>query len=196
MRPQCILTLPLLVGTDGKEKMSKSLGNAISIEEPADQIFGKVMSIPDELMGNWFELVSSLDEEELAAVAAELEDPSINPSVVKRRLARNLCDQYHGDGAGEAAEAAFDRIFVQKDRPEDIPEHHLAPTEDGYWLVALIVDTGLAPSRKEARRLLQQGGVSVDEEKVSDEGFTLAAETGANYLLRVGKRKFLTLVID
>jgi tyrosyl-tRNA synthetase len=196
MKPQCIFTLPLLVGTDGKEKMSKSLGNAISIEEPADQIFGKVMSIPDELMLNWFELVSTLDEAELGAVARELEDPSVNPSKVKRRLARNLCDQYHGEGAGQGAEAAFDRIFVQKDRPAEIPEGHFAASGDGYWLVALIVDAGLAPSRKEARRLVQQGGVSIDERKVDDESFTLAAESGARYLLRVGKRKFLQVVID
>jgi tyrosyl-tRNA synthetase len=196
MKPQCILTLPLLVGCDGREKMSKSLGNAISIEEPADQIFGKVMSIPDELMLDWFELVSTLDEEEIEAVKTEIGDPSVNPSKVKRRLARDLCDQYHGEGAGEDAEGAFDRIFVQKDRPEEIPERHLAATDDGYWLVALIVDAGLAPSRKEARRLLQQGGVSVDEERIGDESFTLVADSGARYLLRVGKRKFLEVVID
>jgi tyrosyl-tRNA synthetase len=196
MKPQCILTLPLLVGTDGKEKMSKSLGNAISIEEPAEQIFGKVMSIPDELMLNWFELVSSLDEDEIAAVETELGDPGVNPSKVKRRLARNLCDQYHGGGAGENAEAAFDRIFVQKDRPTEIPEKHFPSTPEGYWLVALIVDAGLAPSRKEARRLVQQGGVSVDDEKIGEESFTLGAESGASYLLRVGKRKFLQVIID
>jgi tyrosyl-tRNA synthetase len=196
MKPQCILTLPLLVGTDGKEKMSKSLGNAISIEEPADQIFGKVMSIPDDLMLNWFELVSSLDEDEIDDVKSELQDSGVNPSKVKRRLARNLCDQYHGDGAGADAEAGFDRIFVQKDRPAEIPERSFAANPEGYWLVALIVDAGLAPSRKEARRLVQQGGVSLDDVKVVDESFTLGAESGAKYLLRVGKRKFLQVVID
>jgi tyrosyl-tRNA synthetase len=196
MQPQCILTLPLLVGTDGREKMSKSLGNAIAVEDPADQIFGKVMSIPDELMVNWFELVSDLDESELAEVRSQLADSSVNPSTVKRRLARNLCDQYHGAEAGAQAESAFDRIFVQKDRPEEVPEMRLAASEDGHWLVGLIVDAGLAPSRKEARRLLQQGGVSVDDRKISDESFRLQAAPGARYLLRVGKRRFLSVVIE
>lgn len=196
LRPQCILTLPLLVGTDGREKMSKSLGNAIAIEEPAEQIFGKVMSIPDELMANWFELLSDLDEAGLEAVRAELADPTINPSKVKRRLARNLCDQYHGEGAGDRAEAGFDRIFVQGDRPVDVPQTHLEAAEEGYWLVGLIVDEGLASSRSEARRLLQQGGVSVDDEKITDETHALAAVSGARYLLRVGKRRFLNVIID
>ena len=196
MKPQCILTLPLLVGTDGKEKMSKSLGNSISVEEPADQIFGKVMSIPDELMLNWFELVSDLDEEALKAVRTDLEDSTVNPSRVKRRLADNLCDQYHGPGAGVAAEAAFDRIFVNKDRPEEVEERHLPASEDGHWLVGLIADAGLAPSKKEARRLLQQGGVTLDNEKITDEKYNLPAIAGTRFLLRVGKRRFLTLVID
>ena len=196
MKPQCILTLPLLVGTDGKEKMSKSLGNSISVEEPAEQIFGKVMSIPDELMLNWFELVSDLDEDDLDAVRADLEDSSVNPSKIKRRLAANLCDQYHDAGAGAAAEAAFDRIFVEKGRPEEVEERHFAASEDGHWLVGLIAETGLAPSKKEARRLLQQGGVSVDDEKIADEKYNLPALSGSRYLLRVGKRRFLTIVID
>jgi tyrosyl-tRNA synthetase len=196
MRPQCVLTLPLLVGTDGREKMSKSLGNAVAIEEPAEQIFGKVMSIPDELMLNWFELLSDLDEAGIEGVRRELGDSSVNPSKIKRRLARNLCDQYHGDGAGQAAEAAFDRVFVKGDRPEDVPERHFDPSDESLWLVGLIADAGLAPSRSEARRLLQQGAVTVDDERVTDEGHTLAAVSGARYLLRVGKRRFLTVVVD
>ncbi|RKZ16657.1 tyrosine--tRNA ligase [bacterium] len=196
MKPQCVLTLPLLVGTDGKEKMSKSLGNAVGIEEPADQIFGKVMSIPDELMAEWFDLVSDLDAGERAAVQARLDDTSVNPGQIKRQLARNICEQYHGAGAGESAEAAFDRIFVQKDRPDDVPEYHLAASADGHWLVGLIAEAGLAPSKKEARRLLQQGGVSIDEKRISDEKYNLPATSGSTYLLRVGKRRFLSLIVD
>lgn len=196
LRPQCILTLPLLVGTDGREKMSKSLGNSISVEEPADQIFGKVMSIPDELMLNWFELVSSLDLAQLASVRAELESGEVNPGLVKRRLARDICDQYQGVDAGRQAEAAFDRIFVQKDRPEEVPEYRLVATEEGYWLVGVIADAGLAPSRKEARRLLEQGGVTVDEVRITDQEHRIGATSGSEYRLRVGKRRFLNLVID
>jgi tyrosyl-tRNA synthetase len=155
-----------------------------------------VMSIPDELMPDWFELVSDFDEEALVAVRRELGDSSVNPSLIKRRLASNLCDQYHGDGAGDGAEAAFNRIFVQKDRPEEVDEWHFPASAEGHWLVGLIAETGLAPSRKEARRLLQQGGVALDDEKISDEKYNLPAVSGSRYLLRVGKRRFLTLVID
>ncbi len=196
MKPQCVLTLPLLVGTDGKEKMSKSLGNAIGIEEAADQIFGKVMSIPDELMAKWFDLVSDLDVSEREAVQARLDDTSVNPGLIKRQLARNICEQYHGEGAGEAAEAAFDRVFVQKDRPDDVPEYHIAASAEGHWLVGLIAEAGLASSKKEARRLLQQGGVSIDEQRISDEKYNLPATSGSTYLLRVGKRRFLSLIVD
>jgi tyrosyl-tRNA synthetase len=195
LRPQCVLTLPLLTGTDGKEKMSKSLGNAISIEEPADQIFGKVMSIPDDLILNWFDLVSSLSEEELEGLRSELADRSVNPSKPKRRLARDLCDQYHGAGAGEAAESAFDRIFVQKDRPEDVSDYEVEASEDGHWLVGLITAAGLTPSNKEARRVLAQGGVSVDDEKIRDDTYRLPGVPGRSYLLRVGKRRFLNVVV-
>jgi tyrosyl-tRNA synthetase len=176
--------------------MSKSLGYAISVEEPAEQIFGKVMSIPDELMLNWFELVSDLDEVALDAVRADLVDSSVNPSKIKRRLASNLCDQYHGAGAGVGAEVAFDRIFVDKGRPETVEERHFAAIEGGHWLVGLIAEAGLAASKKEARRLLQQGGVSIDDEKVTDENYKLPASSGSRYLLRVGKRRFLAIVID
>ena len=120
----------------------------------------------------------------------------MNPSKIKRRLAGNLCDQYHGAGAGVGAEAAFDRIFVDKGRPEAVEEHQLVAREDGYWLVSLIAESGLAPSRKEARRLLQQGGVTVDDEKITDEKYRLPACSGSRHLLRVGKRRFLTIVID
>jgi len=143
-RPQSIMTLPLLVGTDGKEKMSKSLGNSIGIEEPAAEIFGKVMSIPDELMENWYELVSDLDADELEEVRRDLREGSSNPVSLKRRLARNLCDQFHGEGAGADAEAAFDRIFVRKDDPEEVELFELPARDEDYWLVAVLSDLAVA----------------------------------------------------
>jgi tyrosyl-tRNA synthetase len=192
-RPQSIMTLPLLVGTDGKEKMSKSLGNSIGIEEPAAEIFGKVMSIPDELMENWYELVSDLDADELEEVRRDLREGSSNPVSLKRRLARNLCDQFHGEGAGADAEAAFDRIFVRKDDPEEVELFELPARDEDYWLVAVLSDLAVASSRSEARRLVQQGGVRVDGEQVRDLQFALAAGPGCHYRLKVGKRRFLDL---
>ena len=194
LEPQCVLTLPLLVGTDGKEKMSKSLGNAIGIDEPAEQIFGKVMSIPDGLMPDWFELVSSLSLEELVEVRARIADPLVNPGTVKRLLARDLCDQFHGPGAGEQAEANFDRIFVRKDDPAEVECTSLPSTPEPVWLLGLLVDLGLAPSRSEARRLVEQGGVSVDGERVADSSLALEATRGKQYRLRVGKRKWRDVV--
>jgi tyrosyl-tRNA synthetase len=194
LSPQCVLTLPLLVGTDGKEKMSKSLGNAIGIEEPAEQIFGKVMSIPDALMLDWFDLVSSLGADELAEVHRQIADPSVNPGTVKRRLARDLCDQFHGGGAGLAAEAAFDRIFVRKDEPEVVERTTLPAADQPVWVLALLTDLGLTPSRAEARRLVEQGGVSVDGERVTDPAAVLEASEGCRYRLRVGKRRWRDVV--
>lgn len=190
-RPQTILTLPLLVGTDGVEKMSKSLGNAIGIEEPADQMFGKVMSIPDAQIVDWFEKVSTVDADGMDLIRIELAKPGENPSHQKRRLARDIVDQYHGEGQGASAEAAFDRIFVQKGEPEDIELRTLAPLAEPIPLTALLADQGLTPSRSEARRLIQQGGVAVDGDRIGDPKHALVASGGQRYRLRVGKRKFL-----
>lgn len=190
MEPQCVLTMPLLVGTDGTEKMSKSLGNAIGIEEPPNEMFGKVMSIPDAAMPSWFELVSTLDLEELAAVNTQLETGAVNPSHLKRRLARDIVDQYHGAGSGETAEAAFDRLFVKKDEPDEVPRHERPARDEPLGLLALIADLGLAPSRSEARRLVQQGGVAVDGARITEIGHLLDASAGSRYRLRVGKRRF------
>ncbi len=193
MAPQSVMTLPLLVGTDGKEKMSKSLGNSIGIEEAPEQMFGKVMSIPDALMPNWFELLSDLDADDLEAVQEDLREGRTNPGTIKRRLARNLCDQFHGEGAGQRAEAAFDRIFVRKDDPEEVPLHELPASEEAVWLPGLLCEVGAAPSRSQARRLIEQGGVRVDGEQIRDPQWSLAAAGGQQYRIKVGKRLFLDI---
>jgi tyrosyl-tRNA synthetase len=195
-RPQTILTMPLLPGTDGVEKMSKSLGNAIGIEEPPSEIFGKVMSIPDRIMPLWYELLSSLDPDGLVEILARLEDPAENPGRLKRRLAADIITQYHGEEAARAAEAEFDRIFVEKGAPSEVEERRLPVRPEPYWIVALLHDLGLVASRGEARRLIQQGGVSVDGQKVDDPALELPATAGRRYRLKVGKRSFLDLVVD
>jgi tyrosyl-tRNA synthetase len=193
MAPQTVMTLPLLVGTDGKEKMSKSLGNSIGIEEPANEMFGKVMSIPDALMPNWFELLSDLDADALETVQTDLDLGTTNPGVIKRQLARNLCEQYHGPGAGASAETAFDRIFVKKDDPEEVELIELPAGEEALWLPALLGDLKVVASRSDARRLVQQGGVRVDGVQVQDLQFSLNPEVGRRYRLKVGKRRFFDL---
>jgi tyrosyl-tRNA synthetase len=192
--PQCVLTLPLLPGTDGVEKMSKSLGNAIGIEESPGEMFGKIMSIPDELMPTWLELISDLPVDELEATLRQLEAGEGNPSHHKRALARNIVEQYHPAGSGGRAEAQFDKLFVQKDEPDEIPAMTLPATDDAQWIVALMADHGLAASRGEARRLVQQGGVSINGEKVADIDLNLDASAGQSYRFKVGKRKFLDIL--
>jgi len=189
--PQCVLTLPLLVGTDGVEKMSKSLGNAVGIDEEPEEMFGKIMSIPDELMASWYELVSDLEPDALDQVLSDLKRGEGNPSHHKRQLARNIIAQFHPAGAGEAAEAAFDRLFVRKDEPEEVELRQMPADDEPVWIVALLAELGMASSRGEARRLLGQGGIRVDGAKVGDLDLKLERTAGRRYRLRAGKRKFL-----
>ncbi len=195
LRPQTVLTMPLLPGTDGVEKMSKSLGNAIGILEAPEEIFGKVMSIPDELMLTWYELVSDLDADAMDEVRRRLGDPGENPARLKRDLARNIIAQYHGEKAAHDAEAAFDRIFVEKGEPDEV-EVRTVDAAEAVWIVKLLNDLGLAASRGEARRLIQQGGVSVDGEKVESADLELPAPAGRRYRLKVGKRRFLDVLFE
>ena len=188
--PQIVLTLPVLVGIDGEQRMSKSLGNYIGIDEVPEEMYGKVMRIPDELIYSYFELVTDVTLSELKAIRRELEDASKNPRDLKRRLARTIVRMYHDEEAARAAEAHFDRVIVNKEFPEEIPEYRL--TADDRRLVNVMVSAGLAASRSEARRLIRQNAVSLDGETVSDE--MLELDGHKPLVLKVGKRKFVRLV--
>ncbi len=192
--PQTVLTLPLLPGLDGVEKMSKSMGNAIGIQEAPQEMFGKVMSIPDGLMPAWFELVSSLGEDELDAMRARLRDPSVNPSHLKRELAADIVAQYHGPQAAASSEAEFDRIFVRKQTPTAVTEYRLPPG-DPVPVYSVIAESGLCTTNSEARRLIQQGGVSLDGERITDPKALLPLPSGKTYLLKAGKRGFREIVV-
>jgi tyrosyl-tRNA synthetase len=192
--PQVIITLPLLEGIDGVEKMSKSLGNYIGITEPPEEIFGKTMKIPDELILKYFQLVSSLGPEETRDVEARLKDPDTNPSHLKRRLARDLVTQYHDEKAAQAAEEHFDKIHVQKDRPEKIDRVDIKGGDGGVLIVDALADTQLCESKSAARRMIRQGAVRVDGEKVLDIDQRLAPQKSA-YTVKVGKRRFLEIVV-
>ena len=192
--PQVILTLPLLEGISGDgEKMSKSLGNTIGIMEPAGEIFGKTMSIPDALLPVYFRLASALPAAEVEEDLRALEAGGVNPVLLKRKLGRHLADLYAGEGQGAEAEAAFDRIFVQKDLPEDMPEGRY-PAGEELWIVRLLQEGGLVKSASDARRMLGQGAVSVDGVKVEDPDFNLRLEPGGEAVIKVGKRRFFKVL--
>jgi len=186
--PQVIMTTPLLEGLDGVQKMSKSLGNYIGIEEPADEMFGKVMSISDELMWKYYELLTDVSTDDLNALRFRCESGTENPRNAKVQLARWIITDFHSREAADEAANEFERRFVRKEVPDEIEEKQVEA--GSYKLAELLVNTGLAASKGEARRLIEQGGVKVNGEKASNSSAEVAVADDAT-LLQVGKRKFL-----
>ena len=177
VEPQVAVTMPILPGTDGERKMSKSLLNHVGVDEPADEIFGKVMRVPDAAMGLWYDL---LMDDPL--------DPTRAPVESKRHLARSLATRYHGDGAGEEAEAHFDRLHVQRELPDEIEDAAL-PADDPVHLPALLADA-FGISRSEARRLIAAGGVRVDGDPLADGELDVPAARLEGAVVQLGKRRF------
>jgi tyrosyl-tRNA synthetase len=205
VRPQVILTLPILIGTDGTQRMSKSLGNYIGIDESPKEIFGKAMSITDDMIAQYFELATDIANEELESIKAKLSDSSINPMDIKKRLAETLVDMYHPAGSGKAAREEFERVFSKGQLPDDMPQ--LGPSDlkklelnpDSIFLVHLLKKAKLAKSGGEARKLIVSNAVSINDEKVSDPDFEfnlseLAGRHNGEVIIRVGKRRFLRLL--
>ncbi len=196
MEPQVCLTLPLLEGTDGVRKMSKSYGNYIGLtDEPAD-MFGKVMSIPDEMMVKYYRLASTMPVDQIDAIEAGLANDELHPNRVKRDLAKNIVAAYYDEAAAEAAEAEFDRVFKQHDVPTDIPEFaaDLTPNDEGkVYLAKLLAEAGMAGSVGEARRLIDGGGVKVNGEPVPAKEYNVAPELLKDATVQVGKRKFVKI---
>ncbi len=188
---QAIFLVPLLVGTDGSDKMGKSVGNYIAIDEPPSEMFGKVMSIPDHLIVDYFELLTDISDENVAAIRESVENRKQNPMDHKLRLAGEIVAQFHSPGAADAARAEFQRVFSAREQPQDVPEFALVFDGDPATLdmVAVLVDSGLAPSRSEARRLVTQGAVEVDGARVT--GFQWPVRPGA--IVRAGKHRFIRL---
>ena len=190
MEPQIALTVPLLVGTDGVQKMSKSLGNAIAFEDTPRETFGRAMSIPDSLMWDWKLLLTDLDQAEIERQKVSVEQGGVNPRDLKADLAHDLVAQFHGRAAADEARAEFDRMFRRGGVPDEI-ETRLVPA--GVRLFVLIADnTGFAASRKEAQRLITQGAVSLDGEQIRNPHHILRASR-TPVLLKVGKRRFARL---
>ncbi len=189
MEPQIALTVPLLVGTDGTQKMSKSLGNAIAFDDTPREIFGRTMSIPDSLMWDWRLLLTDLDEAEIERRKREVERGEVNPRDVKADLARDLVARFHGRAAADEAQNEFERMFRRGGVPKDMETRLVG---NGAVLLALIVDAGLAKSRAEARRLIKQGAVSLGGERIDDPFFPVCVDRDP-VVLKVGKRRFLKL---
>lgn len=184
-KPQSIMTMPILVGTDGTQKMSKSLGNYVGVTEAPEEMFGKLMSIPDHAMPEYYRLL----------LGDEM--PATPPNEAKRQLARWLVDRFHGSSSGEAAEAHFNRIFVDHSVPETIDEWDIDPyggSDPGVILLPKLIGAGFEESSSEARRLIKQGGVKLDGEPVAKSALELPREALVGRVLQVGKRRFLRLV--
>jgi tyrosyl-tRNA synthetase len=197
-RPQQCFMVPLLVGTDGSQKMSKSLGNCIGVTEPAEEIYGKVMSIPDSLTLNYFELVTDVPDEEVEEFRQGLKNETVNPMVLKKRLAREIITQLYDQRAAAEAEEHFERTVQKKEMPEEIAEFSLSFKDlslqkievSGVDLSKLLVVTAQAKSRSEANRLINQGAVSIDGKKVTSN--VAAVKSGS--IIRVGKRRFAKVI--
>jgi tyrosyl-tRNA synthetase len=190
--PQVAIFMPLLVGLDGVQKMSKSLGNYVGVSELPDQIFGKVMSIGDDLMRTYFELTTDIPMPEVERLL------SGHPMEAKKRLAQTLVSMYHGEAAGEKARAEFERVFSQREMPEEMPDIVVPDSERAasgrIWIARLITLAGMAGGTREARRLVEGGGVTLDGDRVTDPAAEVEVRTGS--VLRVGRRRFARLVRD
>jgi tyrosyl-tRNA synthetase len=192
---QAILTMPILVGLDGQRKMSKSLGNYIGITEPPSDMFGKIMSIPDELMWSYYELVTDRTPTQITALKQEVTSGALHPMDAKMSLAEEVVSVFHGPDAARKAAENFQRVFRDRQAPTEAPVHKisLGPAKK---LTALLVELNFAPSKSEAERLIKQGGVEIDETRIEDPRKDIDLTKPAQFLLRAGKKKFLRIVIE
>jgi tyrosyl-tRNA synthetase len=195
---QCVLTTPLLEGLDGVHKMSKSLGNFVGIAEPPGEQFGKLLSLPDELMPRYFTLTTGWHPDRIDEVTAALDDGSLKPVDAKRLLARTVVDLYHGAGAGEAAQAEFDQVFRAHDAPDEIADFTIPGEElrDGRIRLSRVLKLafpGAVPSNKEGVRKIQQGGVRLDEDLVDEPDREVTPAEVDGRILRMGKRNWARL---
>jgi len=192
---QAILTMPILVGLDGHRKMSKSLGNYVGITEAPDEMFGKMMSIPDELMWSYYELVTDRTPHEIEALKKEVAGGALHPMDAKMRLAQEVIRGFHGEDAARKAAENFQRVFRDRQAPVEAPVMKL-PKGPARKLTALLVDLKLIASKSEAQRLIEQGGVEIDGVRIDDPRREIDLSKSSEFLLRAGKKKFLRIVVE
>jgi tyrosyl-tRNA synthetase len=190
LQPQIVMTLPLLVGLDGTEKMSKSLDNYVAVEDAPEDMLGKLMSISDALMWRYWELLTDLSGSEVAAIKSSVTRGERHPMEVKFELARRITADFHGLPAAVAAEAHFNTVHQKREIPDDVAVHRLPASAEPILLAKILVQLALAPSNAEARRLIQQGGVKVEGQVAREVHATLQGGAGTSCLLQVGKRRF------
>ena len=188
-KQQAVLMMPILEGLDGIQKMSKSLGNYIGVTDESNDMFGKILSISDELMWRYYELLSTKSLSEIEQIKKDVESKTSHPKKVKEALAMEIVNRFHGEGAGEIAKAEFEKIFAKKDIPTDMPEFEV---ENGTWICQVLVDTNLVPSTSQARRDVKANAVSLNQQKVTDEKLNL--KTG-EYVLQKGKKNFAKIIV-
>ena len=188
--PQVIITMPILVGTDGINKMSKSLNNYIGIDDSPKDMYGKILSIPDNLIYDYFLLTTDLNKIEIQKIKLELDNSNTNPRNLKRKLARQIVKQYYDEATGLKEEENFDAIFVRKEIPEII-EEYFCESLTNKNILEILLETNLTSSKSEARRLLSQGGISIDGEKIIDQNFF---PNKKEFVIKVVKRKFLKII--
>jgi tyrosyl-tRNA synthetase len=191
-----VFTMPLLVGMDGVRAMGQSLGNYVGIDEPPQEMFGKLMRVPDELVGQYLELCTALDDAEIDRIEREVAQGSLRPDLAKRRMAREVVTLYHGEQVAEDAEHRFDRVFREHQIPEDVPEVPLPPSLEGekkVWLPRLLSELGLVSSNSDGRRQIEQGGVRIDGHPVTDPQLEVAVTELPGRVLQVGRRRFVRL---
>ena len=188
-KEQSVLMMPILEGLDGVQKMSKSLNNYIGVTDEANDMFGKVLSISDDLMWRYYELLSSKSLSDIARLKEGVENGTLHPKRVKEMLAMEIVDRFHGEGEGGKAKLEFEKVFAKKDIPTDMPEFTM---ESGIWICQALVDAKIEPSTSQARRDIKAGAVKLDQEKVTDEKLNLDS---GEYVLQKGKKSFARIVI-
>ena len=193
--PQCILTLPLLEGLDGVKKMSKSLDNYIAFNDTPKDIFGKFMSVSDELMFKYAKLIFLKTDEEVEAIKFDIKNGKIHPKKVKIGFGKELVKMFYSSEDADMAEKEFEVVFAKGGTPDDIKEVPFTHEVEGHWICKVIVEAGFAPSNSQARRLVESRAVEVDGDKVTDSKFSVKLEPGHQVLLKVGKKKFAHLVV-
>jgi tyrosyl-tRNA synthetase len=198
-RPQIAITMPILVGTDGISKMSKSLGNYIGVDEHPNEVFGKIMSVPDEVMLDYYVLLTRLEASEIRNIESDLKSEKLNPSIAKRRLARIIIEYLYGPDEAKSSEENFDLLFKKKQIPDEVEEFQISREEakkGDVWIISILVDSGLVSSNGEARRMMKQGAIKLDGVRIDDDSMEIELKEIDGKILQKGKRHFRKIIIS